>query len=854
MPAQSTTALELLLADAGWVRSLARRLAGRDHEVDDLVQETCLVALQRPPHARDNLRGWLAAVLRNVVRQRQRSATRRQQRDLLRQQQPLPVEPSPADLVERAATQRALVDAVVTLDEPYRSAILLRFFEDLPPRAIGKRLQLPIATVHTHLTRGLEQLRKRLDTSRGGRARWAALLLPLPPFAPFPVALPLLGLLAMNTKILAVVATVAIGALAIGFGTDLLRDPVPSHGAAREAAPAVAASPSASPENPAAAETVRRDAAIQAAPAPAPARAEPQRLVRGRTVDAEGRPAPGLAVTFRAGQGAPLPDAEHSTSDAAAAFSLPLASDGGGRVVVEQPGWSTVCAAMIKPGELPSLALVVAAPAVELAGVVRGPDGRPVPGAQVQVVWPADLRTRLSDISDAAAEEHLAAAAAADGTFALRAARVRGAVLRTSAAGYVPDQRPVPELDDRTLAIALAQPTARAGTVQGQVIDARGLPVEGAQVALGGAVVKSDGDGRFLVDDGGASTLAAAFAGHRRATLPRPASGWPPFVVLELGGRPLSIQGRTVDGEGKAVAGAKVWLVDATLFSNEGPVVAEGIAASRTTFDELRKQYQAGRIRDPEATLRNTPTAAWPFVFSAGDGRFELPGLEDRSYDLRAMDPATLLMVDQKGVAAGCTGVEIVMPADALFTNLAGVVVARDGTPLAGVSVRVQCDTVSVGNTNMHADTTARTVTDADGRFALANVPKTRVYLRLDGEPILPLEYGRRVAGGLLELCGGDPGQLRIVVGVRLHVQVELADPALATDLAVLDGDGKPIVINVFVGRGRREVDRLAFEAGKSPVFVVPDTTATLVLWKGRAEVRREALRLQAGAVNKLTY
>jgi len=103
-------------------------------------------------------------------------------------------------------------------------------------------------------------------------------------------------------------------------------------------------------------------------------------------------------------------------------------------------------------------------------------------------------------------------------------------------------------------------------------------------------------------------------------------------------------------------------------------------------------------------------------------------------------------------------------------------------------------------------------------------------------------------------LCGGAPEQLRLVVSVRLHVQVELADKTLADALAVLDGDGKTLIVNVFVGKGRREVDLLQLEDGKSPVFVVPDTAAVLVLRNGDREVRREALRLRPGAVNKLTY
>jgi hypothetical protein len=154
----------------------------------------------------------------------------------------------------------------------------------------------------------------------------------------------------------------------------------------------------------------------------------------------------------------------------------------------------------------------------------------------------------------------------------------------------------------------------------------------------------------------------------------------------------------------------------------------------------------------------------------------------------------------------------------------------------------------------MHSQSPRNTVTDERGRFRLERVPHTRVYLRIDGEPILPIEYGRGVTGGLIDLSAGDADNLRIVGRRRLHVQVELADPALASDLVVLDAGDQPLHINVFTGRGRRTTDALPLENGKSPVFVVPDTAVTLVLRKGRHEVRRAPLVLQSGMVNKLTY
>ena len=40
--------------------------------------------------------------------------------------------------------------------------MLLRFWEDLPPREIAKRMQAPVETVRTRIKRGLQELRGSL--------------------------------------------------------------------------------------------------------------------------------------------------------------------------------------------------------------------------------------------------------------------------------------------------------------------------------------------------------------------------------------------------------------------------------------------------------------------------------------------------------------------------------------------------------------------------------------------------------------------------------------------------------------------------------------------------------------------
>ncbi len=155
-----------LLEHAGFVRSLASNLLRDDADADDAAQETLARALERPPRPGPGVRGWLAAVLRNVVRMRMRSGSRRARRERATARG----ESTPAadDAVARQEVLRAVVAAVRGLDAPHREVVMLRHYEDLPPRAIAARLGLPLATVKGRLRRAHERLRERLDERRGG--------------------------------------------------------------------------------------------------------------------------------------------------------------------------------------------------------------------------------------------------------------------------------------------------------------------------------------------------------------------------------------------------------------------------------------------------------------------------------------------------------------------------------------------------------------------------------------------------------------------------------------------------------------------------------------------------------------
>lgn len=169
--------LQDLLGRADWLRPLARSLVFDQGEAEDCIQETWIAARGATVPRGASPRPWLGGILRNVARMRARGEARRRRRDRsAARPESLPSTLDHLELVER---QRALLDAVETLPEAQRRAIVSRFFEGLPPREIAAREGAPVATVESRIQRGLADLRSQLDEGHGGRRDWALWLAPV---------------------------------------------------------------------------------------------------------------------------------------------------------------------------------------------------------------------------------------------------------------------------------------------------------------------------------------------------------------------------------------------------------------------------------------------------------------------------------------------------------------------------------------------------------------------------------------------------------------------------------------------------------------------------------------------------
>jgi hypothetical protein len=86
---------------------------------------------------------------------------------------------SPEDLLASVEMQRLLVDLVLALEEPYRSAVLCRYFQGLEPARIAQDLDIRAGTIRWRLSEGLSQLRAALDDRLANRGIWRRALAPI---------------------------------------------------------------------------------------------------------------------------------------------------------------------------------------------------------------------------------------------------------------------------------------------------------------------------------------------------------------------------------------------------------------------------------------------------------------------------------------------------------------------------------------------------------------------------------------------------------------------------------------------------------------------------------------------------
>lgn len=171
--------LNQLLAESGWVTQLVARLLGDSHAAEEVVQETWLRALKRPPRSEPGTpsqRAWIARVARRIALRRMASDAARKRRE---EQVAVRESTDPGKALDRVRLQRELADRVLDLREPYRMAVILRFFDGLGSAELAQRLEISEAAARKRVSRGIQLLREEYDRRYGDRTSWCAALLPL---------------------------------------------------------------------------------------------------------------------------------------------------------------------------------------------------------------------------------------------------------------------------------------------------------------------------------------------------------------------------------------------------------------------------------------------------------------------------------------------------------------------------------------------------------------------------------------------------------------------------------------------------------------------------------------------------
>jgi RNA polymerase sigma-70 factor (ECF subfamily) len=139
----------------------AHRVLKDPQEAEDVVQDVLLRATQA-----DDVRsapGWLFAVTYRLAVDRLRA---RQRRNQLHAAQGVSAAHSGDDEVERLEEARRVRAAVAGLDDPYGTAVRLRYLEGQSFAEIAEQMQTLERTARTWVGRGLSKLRQRL----GGRS------------------------------------------------------------------------------------------------------------------------------------------------------------------------------------------------------------------------------------------------------------------------------------------------------------------------------------------------------------------------------------------------------------------------------------------------------------------------------------------------------------------------------------------------------------------------------------------------------------------------------------------------------------------------------------------------------------
>jgi hypothetical protein len=274
-------------------------------------------------------------------------------------------------------------------------------------------------------------------------------------------------------------------------------------------------------------------------------------------------------------------------------------------------------------------------------------------------------------------------------------------------------------------------------------------------------------------------------------------------LLLRLGERTESIEGRVVDAGGVPQEGMLIEIADPTIIG-DGSETAEslGLGMSKVLTDE--------------------------------HGRFEVTGLLDREYRVRAVHETSGLVVEGDPVRAGARDVELRLPQDP-WREVRGVVRSRFGTPIGDVEVGVHRIVQQMASGAYSVSRSASVPVDKEGRFVLHRVPRVGVTLVVDGPQVQWFQ---------VEIEDGDLRRdLELVAPMLLRFRVE---PSTRFDrFKVLDDRGEPLRVMRYQVTSYSYYSIVPMRGEGSGVCQVADTAATIAFYRGDEELGRRPIQLR---------
>jgi RNA polymerase sigma factor (sigma-70 family) len=814
-----------LLSHREWLEGLAVRLVGDEHTAADLVQDTLLAVITRRPAEGASLRGWLRTVLVRGVIQYRKTESCRRAREIARERKE--AFPSPEEITERTDAHHRIVAAVLALEEPYKSTLLLRFYDGYPPRTIAERTNTPVETVKTRIKRGLAQLRLTLE-EEGDRGTHAIAVLLVPALLrPLPK-------LAATVQVAAVAGLCLLGVggwtlfSSIGDATDELDD---STALAQELSVDGAPDLRDEVEQPDA-RTPLADEAVAQTDHDVPAGV----MLRGMAFDVEGHPLSGARV------GAIEADYHARDIDGVEYIGLsePVeiaisAVDGSFEIPQQYSGWllspmeaddASILPAVIGSNPDAPSAIVIG-PAYTLEGLVVDPSGRPVPRALVTARLPQTFRARFAVPMDNSIETVWQTVTSGSGAFELdELSYVPGMTLHVSSQSHGARTLPLrrPNGSRRQLDVQLPGLVGTEVVAAGVVRDVDGTPLPGVCVAYGSDHVHSDDSGKFRVygDAAGSGNrasvcppqdLALFMQGHGPLVLPRPRSsaaaqaGWGTELDLRLMPLAEPVRGVVRGSDGRPVAGVRVELALPEALRSR----ATRFACAETSLDLLSQTVTTDEL-----------------------GEFELPGLQDRDVGLLCIHPGDLRWARiDSGLRAGTT-VEVPFPSETDLEPRWVRVVDDRGTPLSGAKLTAWASPLPPELKDRERDRRsieAQAVhTDERGLALLPPLVISGIQLRVTAPDLMPTTWSAHDSLA--------PGAIEVVVPRRSWLVIDLMDQGGAfTDYGcyarVIGEDGEVLSFYQQFGHSGATSPIMPLESGRSPVVAVPAEAKTVEILRG---------------------